>query len=90
MKKALVADDSEMTRRTISDILASEGFTVETAQSGAQAVEKGMTTKPEIIILDILMPDMDGFEACRRLRENSATSHIPIIMVTAATDRMHA
>lgn len=87
MKKALVADDSEITRRIISEILANEGFSVETAESGAEALEKGMTTKPEIIILDILMPDMDGYEACRRLRENSGTSHIPIIMVTAAEDK---
>lgn len=87
MKKALVADDSEITRRIISGILVKEGFSVETAESGAQAIEKGLTVKPEIIILDILMPDMDGYEVCRRLRENSGTSHIPIIMITAATDK---
>ncbi|MBI5971142.1 MAG: response regulator [Deltaproteobacteria bacterium] len=87
MKKALVADDSATDRRIIADILVHEGFSVETAESGAQAMEKSRTVQPEIIILDILLPDIIGYEVCRRLRENSETSHIPVIMVTAAEDK---
>jgi len=63
--------------------LRAEYFEVYTAMSGAEALEIVSKERPDIILLDAMMPGMDGFEVCRRLKENSATSHIPIVMVTA-------
>ena len=79
-KKILVVDDEEMIRRLIGKYAAFEGHTVEEAGTGLEAVEKCRTGGYDIVILDIMMPELDGFSACREIRK---FSDIPIIMLSA-------
>ncbi len=83
MKKVLVCDDSTTDLTNIKNIVEGAGARAVTASSGVQALEKATSEQPDIIFLDIIMPEMDGFEACRKLRDNPATKHIPVIFVTS-------
>ncbi len=85
--KILVVDDEEKNLRLISAILKNYGYTFETAKNGIEALEKTKTFKADLIFLDVMMPEMDGYEACKKLKENPATKHIPVVMVTALTER---
>ncbi len=86
--RILIVDDEEKNLRLMSAILINYGFKhVETAKNGIEALEKTRKFNPDLIFLDIMMPDMDGYEACKIIRENSTTQHIPVVMVTALTDR---
>ena len=67
--------------------LAAEYFTVICAASGRDALSKARSEAPDLILLDVMMPEMDGFEVCRRLRPDARTMHIPVVMLTALTDR---
>ena len=86
-QKLLIVDDDERNIRLISAILANYGYPFDTARDGIEAIEKTGLYKPDLILLDIMMPKMDGYEVCKRLRENPETAHIPIVMLTALTDR---
>lgn len=77
---ALVVDDSRPARELITNYLHQSGFHVLTAGSGDEAVEKISTCKPNIIILDVVLPGRSGFELCRELKETSETMNIPIIL----------
>ena len=79
----LVADDEKNIVQLIKLYLTNEGFVVETAQDGQEALEKARRFKPDLVVLDIMMPRMDGLEVCRRLRKES---NVPVIMLTARTD----
>lgn len=68
-------------------LLAREGFEMAFAESGAEALEKAVELMPDLILLDVMMPHMDGFEVCQRLRSNPLTAQVPIIMITALADR---
>ena len=81
--KILVVDDVPQNVRVLELNLKAEGYTVIPAYNGQEALEKVRTEKPDLILLDIMMPGMDGNEVCRRLRENKETRAIPIIMLTA-------
>lgn len=83
MAKILVADDIETNRYVMSKILTSEGFEVITADNGLSALEQVKRERPDLILLDINMPDMDGFEVCRRLKDNAETEVIPVLIVSA-------
>ena len=83
MSKVLVADDERNIVQLVSLYLRNEGFGVESASTGREAIERAGSVKPDLIILDLMMPDIDGWEACRQLRK---TSNVPIIMLTARTD----
>lgn len=83
MSKVLVADDEKNIVQLVSLYLRNEGFGVESASTGREAIELAGDVKPDLIILDLMMPDIDGWEACRQLRR---TSNVPIIMLTARTD----
>jgi PAS domain S-box-containing protein len=85
MNKILAIDDKQDNLITISALLKNliKNCTVITAQSGPEGIEKAINEMPDIIILDVKMPDMDGFEVCSRLKGNEATRHIPIILLTA-------
>lgn len=86
--RILIVDDEEKNLRLMSAILTNYGYNhVETARNGIEALEKTKKFNPDLIFLDIMMPDMDGYEACKIIRENSITQHIPVVMVTALTDR---
>jgi diguanylate cyclase (GGDEF)-like protein len=79
----LVVDDEESLRGALEITFAREGFRVLTAADGEEAIEKARTYLPDIILLDVMMPGMDGYEVCRRLRSHYRTRHIPILYVTA-------
>ncbi len=84
-QKILVVDDDLDSVKLIGIMLQRQGYEIVAAQSGAQALVKAETENPDLVILDIMMPDMDGYEVCRRLRTNPATDSLPIIMFTAKT-----
>lgn len=79
----LVVDDEELNVRFLSTYLSRKGYTVSTAQTGQQALNQIKEKMPDVVLLDVMMPEMDGFEVCRRLREDPATHMLPVIMVTA-------
>ncbi len=81
-KKVLVVDDSRTAQMMTALIVSKASFEVLTASDGEEGVQKALAEKPDIILMDVMMPKMDGFEACRALRANDATREIPIIMVT--------
>jgi putative two-component system response regulator len=83
--KVLVADDEESIRHILDRTLRKAGFEVVTAVDGANALEVFAETKPDIVLLDINMPRVDGLEVCERLRNDPASRLTPIIMVTSAT-----
>ncbi len=90
MQKILVIDDKMDNLVTLSALLKNlmPGRAVITAQSGMEGIEKARAELPDVILLDVKMPDMDGFETCRRLMSDESTKHIPMIMITAIkTDR---
>lgn len=84
--KVLVVDDIAPNVKLLEAKLSREFFRVVTAMSGLEALEKARTEKPDVILLDIMMPGMDGFEVCERLKADPATQNIPVVMVTALTD----
>jgi two-component system cell cycle response regulator len=84
--RVLVVDDILPNVKLLEAKLSGEYFDVLTATSGAEGIQKAETQSPDIILLDVMMPGMDGFETCARLKANPATAHIPVVMVTALTD----
>ena len=84
--RILVVDDILPNVKLLEAKLLGEYYDVVTASSGAEALEKVKETRPDIILLDVMMPEMDGFEVCRRLKADSDTAHIPVVMVTALTE----
>lgn len=85
--RVLVVDDSAANRKLLEARLQDEYFEVVGAGSGAEAITLAQRWSPDIILLDVLMPVMDGFEACRRLKAQPATAHIPVVMVTSLNDQ---
>ena len=83
VSSVLVADDEKNIVQLIKLYLGNEGFRVETAFDGQEALEKARRFKPDLVVLDLMMPKLDGLEVCRRLRKES---NVPVIMLTARTD----
>jgi adenylate cyclase len=83
----LVVDDEEHNRTLLRDPLEQRGYEVEEAENGEQALQKIAARPPDVILLDLMMPVMDGFEVCRRLKTVGKTAHLPILLVTALSDR---
>jgi putative two-component system response regulator len=83
----LVVDDEEANRRVLQAMLAADGHRVATAPDGARALEAAAEEAPDLVLLDVMMPGMDGFEVAARLKSAAASKHVPIIMVTALDDR---
>lgn len=81
--RVLVVDDILANVRLLEAKLAAEYFEVVTAMNGADALEAVQRTRPDIVLLDVMMPGIDGIEVCRRIKQNPATQHIPVVMVTA-------
>lgn len=84
-EKILIVDDDIDNLKLIALMLQRAGYEVVKANAGNQALAKAVSDHPDLIILDVMMPDMNGYEVCRRLRSNSNTQRIPIIMFTAKT-----
>jgi len=84
--RILIVDDIRTNVKVLEAKLTSEYYEVFTASSGVEALEKAHSTNPDLILLDVMMPGMDGFEVCRRLKADPDTAHVPVIMVTALGD----
>ncbi len=82
----LAVDDTSESLRILTDILVSQGYDVRPADSGELALASIEATQPELILLDIRMPGMDGFEVCRRLKDRAEIHHIPVIFLSGITD----
>ena len=85
--RILVVDDIEANVRLLQAKLEAEYYEVLTAKDGPEALKAAAESRPDIVLLDVMMPGMDGFEVCRRLRADPATRHIPVVMVTALDGR---
>ncbi len=84
--RVLVVDDIPQNVKLLEAKLAKEYYTVFSCYSGKEALEKTQEIRPDIILLDVMMPEMDGFETCRHLKANPETAHIPVVMVTALSE----
>ena len=85
--RVLVVDDIEQNRKLLTDKLKNEYFHVRTAVDGEDAIERALAEEPDVILMDIMMPKLNGVEACRRLKNDPRTEHIPIVLVTALNER---
>ncbi len=82
-KKILVVDDDELVLIAIQELLTPMGLSVTTQSNGSAALEKASQERFDLVILDVIMPEMDGFEVCRRIRRIDSYSETPILMLTA-------
>src|SRR5437016_14472002 len=84
----LVVEDEPDIRHLIAHHLGREGFRCREAATGAEALRAVRTSMPDLVVLDLMLPEMDGLEVCRRLRGDAGTAAIPIIMLTAKSDEV--
>ena len=84
--KILVADDSLTYRMTIQELLADNGYDITLAEDGFQALAQIQKTPPDLLILDVVMPHLDGVEVCKRIKADPAMRIIPIILLTSKDD----
>ncbi len=82
----LIVDDNPTNLQVLGKLLTEKGYDLSIAQSGQEALSFVNTNQPDLVLLDIMMPEMDGYEVCRRLKRDAATRHIPIIFLTAKID----
>jgi putative two-component system response regulator len=85
----LVVDDDESARHLLARLLSRQGYTVESAVDGVSALEAVQESEPDVVLLDVMMPGLDGFEVCRRLKGDPATRLTPVVLVTGANDQAH-
>ena len=83
LARILVVDDTPRNVKLLADLLGVKGYDVITAASGAEALEQVRNTQPDLVLLDVVMPGMTGYEVCRRIRDDPATKRLPVVMVTA-------
>ncbi len=81
--KILVVDDTPQNVKLLADLLTVKGYAVVTAASGREALELVDKERPDLVLLDVVMPEMSGYEVCRKIRDNPATAVLPVVMVTA-------
>ena len=84
-EKILIIDDDVDTLRLVGLMLQRQGYEISAASNGSQGLAKALEERPDLILLDVMMPDMDGYEVARRLRKNPVTVNVPILMFTAKT-----
>jgi CheY-like chemotaxis protein len=85
--KILVVDDESVGRQLLEAILYPEHFDLYYAESGTEAIDKALEIRPDLILMDVMMPEMDGFQVCRKLRKHEILGNVPIILITALDDR---
>lgn len=83
IRKILVVDDSPTERFFFAQVLAKNGYQVITAESGEEGIAKAKEERPDLIVMDVVMPGINGFQATRAISRDDATKHIPIIMCTS-------
>jgi twitching motility two-component system response regulator PilH len=91
MAQVLIVDDSPTEAHVLKGMLEKNGFEVETAQNGTEGIERAKALKPDVILMDVVMPGLNGFQATRQLTKDPQTSEIPVIIVTTKdqeTDRV--
>jgi len=91
VRKILIVDDSSTNRHVLFEMLARHGYRCILAESGKEAIEKAKSEKPDMVLMDVVMPDMDGFQATRAITRDEETKHIPVILCTSKnqeTDRL--
>lgn len=88
MDTVLVVDDSPMQRQMMTDLLNRNDFAVWTAKDGLDALAQARKTVPDVIVLDIVMPAMNGYEVCRRLKGNPITKDIPVVICSSKTTQV--
>ena len=81
--KILVVDDEVYLLQILDFSLGAEGYDVVTAEDGEQAINKAKSEQPDLIVLDIMMPKVDGYEACRKLKQDPSMKDVPVILLTA-------
>jgi len=81
--KILVVDDTPQNVKLLADLLTVKGYAVVTAASGAEALKQMEAERPDLVLLDVVMPGMSGYEVCRKIRENPATQILPVVMATS-------
>ena len=83
----LLVDDEPASRQALEAVLDGQGYELHLAENGQQALEQAADLVPDLILLDVMMPGMDGFEVCQLLRTDPALAEVPIVLVTALDDR---
>jgi len=83
MSTVLVVEDSLAQRQMISDLLKGSGLTVDVASDGVEALEQIQKLTPDVVVLDIVMPRMNGYELCRRLKADPKTQNVPVVMCSS-------
>ena len=86
-KKILIVDDSPTELKMIINTFSDHGYDIITASDGEEAVKKAIGEKPDLIVLDVIMPKMNGFQACRKIKSTPESQHIPIIMLTSKSEK---
>ena len=86
MTKILVVEDEEILRTALGEELKQEGFTVVDAKDGIEGLEKASSENPDLILLDLVMPRLDGIATLRQLKENTGTQNIPVVILTNLSD----
>jgi DNA-binding response OmpR family regulator len=86
-KRILIVEDEESLLKLESILLTSRGYDVKGVTDGQAALDAVASLKPDLVLLDIMLPVIDGFEVCRRIKSSEATRHIPVIMLTAKKSR---
>lgn len=86
-QKILVVEDEESLLKLESILLTSKGYEVQGVTNGQAALDAIAAEKPDLVLLDIMLPEMDGFEVCRRIKENPQTKDLPVVMLTAKKSR---
>lgn len=87
IKKILVVDDTSADQKRISDVLAKTDSIVILANNGKEGIEKAETEKPDLIFMDVVMPEVDGYAACREITTNEATKDIPVVIVSSKNQK---
>jgi DNA-binding response OmpR family regulator len=82
-QRILVVDDTPKNVKLLEDILTAKGYEVTTAESGSEALERIKAERPDLVLLDVMMPGMNGYEVCQAIRANPETGILPVVMVTA-------
>ncbi len=85
--KILVVDDTPKNIKLLEAVLVPRGYAVVAAENGSEALAKVVSERPDLVLLDVVMPGMDGYEVCRRLRDDPATHLLPVVMITASEER---
>ena len=85
--KILIVDDDSLGIATLESILYNQGYNIKSAHNGTTALKLANEIMPDLILLDVMMPGMDGFEVCQRLRTTPKLAEVPIIILTALDDR---